>query len=131
MCDGSVVSWLRTLRYEFEYYEPYHASNCLAGDMDVAEPVYANLWECSGDREGAAEAEDLEIKFGKVCRLSTVFCDVAEEFEVPLELFERLSLEVTRDVMLWKSQIRYSCCEEEQQDILESQVVCEDGLEVK
>lgn len=113
MCD-STVSWLRSLRYEFEYYEPYHAPLHAGRDMDLAEPLYGNLWEC--------ESPDQEVKFGRVCRLSTVLCDVAEEFQVLPELFENLSLELGEDVMLWKHQLRYTYCEEEHGDVLESQV---------
>lgn len=136
MCDDiSVLCWLQNLRYKFEYYEPYDVYTfSLDDELDMEESFYENIWHCVSVREKITP--DLNVKYGEICRVSVEFCDEIDLLEIsPLPevvkvQFEEsssdseddeLELKDSEDVMLWKSQLRNTYYEEEE-NILEHQV---------
>lgn len=123
MCDDvSVLCWLKNLRYNFEYYEPYDVySFSLDDDSVMEESVYENIWQCVN--EAVRKSPELEVKYGEICSISIEFCEQVELLEIfPFPDLVHVEIEVSDDVMLWKHQIRSSYCEEEQ-NILENQVI--------
>lgn len=114
MCDVSVFSWLKNLRYDYEYYDPYDEKNFgLKNVPEMDESLYGHLWNCSSG---------FELKFAEICEeseQSVEFCDQLLEI-LPVHRV-RIELPVPEAVMLWQNQLRNSYCEEEQ-NILESQV---------
>lgn len=122
MCDDvSVLCWLKKLRYNFEYYEPYDVFTfTLDDDSIMEEPIYENIWQCVGDVE--RKSPELDLKYGQICRISVEFRDHIDVLEIaPFPDLVQVKFEVPDDVMLWKSQIRHTYSEEDQ-NILENQV---------
>lgn len=122
MCDDvSVLCWLKKLRYNFEYYEPYDVYTfSLDDDSFMEETIYENLWQCVGRVD--TKSPELEVKYGEICCIAEDFLDQVDILEtVPTPVLVYLDFEVPEDVMLWKNDIRRIYCEEEQ-NILENQV---------
>lgn len=123
MCDDvSVLCWLKKLRHNFEYYEPYDVySFSLDDDSVMEESVYENIWQCVN--EVKQKPAELEVKYGEICSISEEFCEQVDLLEISnFPDFVHVEFEVPDDVMLWKNQIRSSYYEEEQ-NILENQVI--------
>lgn len=122
MCDDvSVLCWLKKLRYNFEYYEPYDVyAFSLDDDSLMEETIYENFWQCV-DRVDAKSPE-LDVKYGEICSIADEFFDQVDILEtVPAPVLVYLDFEVPDDVMLWRHDIRRTYYEEEQ-NILENQV---------
>lgn len=121
MCDDvSVLCWLKKLRYNFEYYEPYDVFTFTLDEFVDDEPLYENIWQC--DSEVRRKSTELDVKFGTICRLSADFSEKLDILEIPpFPDFLQVNFEIPDDVMLWESEIR-SICYEEDQNILENQV---------
>lgn len=123
MCeDVSVLCWLKKLRYNFEYYEPYDVYYFSLDDESLMEEsIYGNVWQ-RGNGE-CRKSPELEVKFGEVCYISSEeLRDQVDALDIlPFPDCVHVDLEVLDEVMLWKNYIRSSYCEEEQ-NILENQV---------
>lgn len=124
MCDDfSVICWLKKLRYNFEYYEPYDVYSFTFDDDFVIdeEPIYENLWQCVSEED--KRSPELDLKYGEICCISVDFCEQVDLLDIsPFPDFVQVEFEVPDDVMLWQNQLRHTYCEEEQ-TILENQVI--------
>lgn len=128
MCETSVDNWLKSLRYSVEYYESYEYCTCkiniCSKNMEIVrnfdntnELVYENIWDCVENNNN----NKLNVKFGDINRVSVEFCDCVEELDVEPIVFQKIHVDLSDDIMLWKNNLRFECSYEEQ-NLLESQV---------
>lgn len=141
--DISVLCWLRKLRYNLEYYEPYDVYAFSLDDSSVMEGSdYENNWQCGNERH--EKSPELDVKYAEICELSvTLICERVDPLDIsPFPDCVRVGFKIPEiqedivpscvtiafkipqifdDVMMWKEHIRMSYCEEVQ-NIMEQQV---------
>lgn len=134
MCDPSVFWWLQQIRYRPESYDHgpedvrfsrgngRNRRNCILlddgpkatagrndGESGDLGDVYERIWDFKTARK------QLEVKYAEICRISTVFNESATDLFVEIVDVGSGATE-TADVMLWKKEIRFDCCEEEEEE---------------
>ena len=112
--DASVSLWLHELRYSTEGYDS-GASRPISCP-DLATMVFSARE--SGSETDAGDAGDLVLQHADVCRISTVFqeCDevpVGGDAPKPV-VVDNLEVLVSKDVLVWLSELWYSSEEEEE-----------------
>lgn len=99
----------------WEYCEP--SAVCNVPHDSSGSFIKENMWQCENKLE--SDNPELQLKYADICYI-TFECCVQLEI-IPFPDFVTLKSLVSEDVKLWKSQLRYTYCEEEQ-NIWETQV---------
>lgn len=107
--------WFKRMSSFSEYSETLDV--CSFPLDSSASLIEENMWQCENKFEEATS--ELQLKYADICYI-TFECCVQLEI-IPFPDFVQLESLVPEDVKLWKSQLRNTYCEEEQ-NIWEIQV---------